>query len=390
MDMQKERVERDAAPEKGIRYGILANPGHNRVYFDASAGMSLAELEIAARRFQAACDDFRILEPEGIRLVTFRAAQPLQEADLALLSRLSFVYALFELENRADGRSALLPIRRRLSGFLGEDVGTILKYSGKTNELFTRMMLNVGILSGDFAEEADICLLDPVAGKGTTLYEAAILGWDAYGVEIAEKSVLEARTYFKKYLETGKYKHTMEKERISGEGRSFRSEMTRFEYAVSKEAQRQGRMRRLVLVEGDSRHANRYFKRNQFHLIVGDLPYGVQHGSQGEPADAGGAGSRSGGRRGGSGAGQGGSGTPTRNPKELVRACLPAWLDILRPGGTIVLAWNRFVLERAELADVFRVKGLTVLDEAPYDAFVHRVDQSILRDIMVVRKERDA
>ncbi len=248
---------------------------------------------------------------------------------------------------------------------MNDDVNTILKYSGKTNELFTRMMLNVGLLSGSFFGATGISVLDPVAGKGTTLFEAAASGWNAYGVEIGEKPVHEMCVFFRKYLETGKFKHVVAQERISGEEKRFKSEMTRFEYSASKEAQKAGAKQILCMVEGDSQYADRYFRREQFHLIVGDLPYGVQHGSHSQAA----------------------SPSLTRNPRELVKACLPAWLEVLKPGGTIVLAWNQFVLDREAFASVFRIKGLTVLNDTPYDKFLHRVDQAINRDIIVVRKE---
>ncbi len=348
----------------GIQYGLLANPGHNRVYFEASKTMALAELEIACRHFDTACHDFLPMEVEGIFLLAFRAERILNEADLRWISRLSFVFAIFRLESRADG-VVLLPVRKARTGVMNDDVATILKYTGKTNELFTRMMINVGVLSGSYAREPHICLLDPVAGKGTTLFETALSGWDAYGVEIGEKPVHEACVFFKKYLETGKFKHTMNRERISGEGKSFKAEMSRFEFAVSKEAQKAGEIQTLCLVEGDSRYADRYFRKEQFHVIVGDLPYGVQHGSHTQNV----------------------SPSLTRNPRELVKACLPAWLEVLKPGGTLVLAWNRFVLERDAFASVFRIKGLAILEDAPYDQFLHRVDQAINRDILVVRKE---
>lgn len=371
-----------------LTYGVLAHPGHNRVYFDASVSLSLAELTLAIRHFQAPCGDVRMLEVEGLRLFAFSASLPLSETDLTLLSRLSFVFGLFLLEPRQESH-VLVPIRKRTHGVLPEDVSTILKYTGKTNELFTRLLLNVGLLSGGFVHEPHIRMLDPVAGKGTTLFEAAINGWDAYGVEISEKAVEDARLYFKKYLETGKYKHTLERERLSGEGRHFRAAISRFSYAVSKEAVKSGDSRHLVLVEGDSRYANHYFKHNHFHLIVGDLPYGVQHGSHGAaiPAKPGTAQRvHPAGKKGGSPHHSEG-GNITRNPRELVQRCLPAWVDVLKPGGTLVLSWNRFVLERDTLAGVLRERGLTVLEDPPYQQFLHRVDQAINRDVMVARKE---
>lgn len=372
-----------------MTYGILAHPGHNRVYFESSSAMSLAELQLAAQHFQVPCDGFRLLDVEGLRMFVFSAQLPLTEADLLLVSRLSFVFALFVLEPRAEGY-AMLPIRKRSHGVLPDDVNTILKYTGKTNELFTRLLLNVGMLSGSFANEPRIRLLDPVAGKGTTLFEAAVNGWDAYGIDIAEKAVADARIYFKKYLETGKYKHTLEKERLSGEGRHFRAAFSRFSYAVSKEAVKAGDSRQLVMVEGDSRYADHYFKHNFFHLIVGDLPYGVQHGSHGAavPAKPGTAQrTHPVGKKGGAPGHGAGTSSFSRNPRELVHDCLPAWVEVLKPGGTLVLAWNRFVLERDALAGVLRERGLTVLEEPPYQQFLHRVDQAINRDVIVARKE---
>lgn len=345
-------------------YGLMANPGHNRVYFESSKTMALGELEIACRCFETRCGDFAHMDLEGIFLLIFRAEKKLSESDMRLLSRLSFVFAIFEMETRKEGY-VLLPIRKIRTGAMNDDVSTILKYTGKTNELFTRMMINIGLLSSQYSKGTKISLMDPVAGKGTTLFEAALSGFDAYGVEIGEKAVHEMCIFFRKYLETGKFKHMVAQERISGEGRIFKSEMTRFEYSVSKEAQKAGEKQVLCMVEGDSRYADHYFRREQFHLIVGDLPYGVQHGSHSQTI----------------------SPSLTRNPRELVKACLPAWLEVLKPGGTIVLAWNRFVLEREAFASVFHIKGLTVLNDPPYDGFVHRVDQAINRDILVVRKE---
>ena len=382
--------------QDGILYGLMANPGHNRVYFEASKVMALAELELACRQFDVPCGNVSAMDVEGIHLVTFRAEAPLSEADLRWVSRLSFVFAVFRMEIRADG-VALFPIRKLRTGVMNDDLVTILKYSGKTNELFTRLMVNVGLLSGKYAREPHISLMDPVAGKGTTLFEAAVSGWDAYGVEIGEKPVHEAGVFFKKYLETGKYKHTMERERLSGEGRRFKAVVSLFEFSASKEAQKAGVKQKLCMVEGDSRYADHYFRREQFHVIVGDLPYGVQHGSQtrnnpdepvpDSPPDLARGSSSSHTRSASSTRPRNGSSAPTRNPVELVRTCLPAWLEVLKPGGTIVLAWNRFVLERQALASAFRFKGLTVLEEAPYDQFLHRVDQAINRDIIVVRKD---
>ena len=53
-------------------------------------------------------------------------------------------------------------------------------------------MINVALLSSDFYNTKDINLLDPVAGKGTTLFESLIAGYNIYGIEINPNVVHEA------------------------------------------------------------------------------------------------------------------------------------------------------------------------------------------------------
>lgn len=235
-----------------------------------------------------------------------------------------------------------------------------MKYRGKTNELFTKLLINIAIHSGVYKNERRINILDPVAGKGTTLFEALRLGHSAFGLEIAPDAVQEAVAFFRKYLENYKYKHSYSQQKISGENKSFSAQKHTFGVFESKEAKKVGDALEFVIAEGDSRYADKIFSKERFHAIVGDLPYGVRHGSVSEQKQS----------------------SLTRNPSELLAACIPAWVKCLRPGGSIVLAWNTFVLPRHEMERFFTENGLTVLKSPPYDAFAHRVDQAINRDII--------
>lgn len=347
-----------------ITYAILANPGHNRVYFESSKKLSLAELEIACRRFSNECTGFSLTEIEGILYFTFNVEKPLSSDDIAWLSRLSFTYAIFELRKN-NPEISLVPVRKISSYYFSDDLSTILKYTGKTNEIFTRLMLNVAVLTSDFYNAKDIASLDPVAGKGTTLFESLIAGYNSYGIEISSKVVHEASVYFKKYLETGKYKHSFKKEKFSGEAKSFSSEFYKFEFAKTKEDLKSNQLLQLCMVAGDSKYSNRFFRKGMFHIIVGDLPYGVQHANVTSQNQS----------------------SFTRSPKELLLACLPSWVDSLKSGGVIVLAWNRFVLKREQMEEIFAKYSLVVMNESPYNQFEHRVDQAINRDILVARKK---
>jgi tRNA G10 N-methylase Trm11 len=105
-----------------------------------------------------------------------------------------------------------------------------------------------------------------------------------------------------------------------------------------------------------------FFKEGSFDLVVTDLPYGVQHGS----------------RTAGKGL--------VRSPEDLLAEAAPVWARLLRPGGAMGVAWNTFVAKRELAAGLLADAGLEVVEEAPYESFRHRVDQAILRDVIVARK----
>ena len=345
------------------KYAILANPGYNKTYFASSKPLSLAELSVTAGSLQSACHDIGQMTIAGITYYCFSCDQALSQADLGLLSHLSFLYALFEV---IPGEQQLLkPLLIPDQPFFDRDISSILKYSGKTNELFTRLMINLALLSSDFSDNQPIRLLDPLAGKGTTLFEGLMRGFDVSGIEIGSKAVHETAVFLKKYLETGRYKHTMKKEKLSGPNKSFSASVYRFEMARDKNALKdQASVRDLTLVAGDARLADQFFRKNSFHLLVADLPYGVQHGNvTNEKQNA-----------------------LTRNPDQLLKVCLPSWHAVLKPGGVIALAWNRNVLSREKLAAICEKEGFTVINDYPYDQFEHRVDQAIRRDILIAKK----
>lgn len=344
-------------------YAILANPGHNRVYFEQSKALSLAELSLALSALSAEYSQLELTPIAGVRYVTFTTDAPLADAALCTIARLSFVYALFELHG-GESEPCLRPLTLPEVLYLDSSISGILKYSGKTNELFTRLLINAALLSTDFSPEG-IRLLDPVAGKGTTLFEALSLGFDACGIELSEKAVSEGFTYFKKYLETARFKHSTATEKINLPDKAQSAKRFSVELSRNRDEQKAGLTRRLELVSGSSAYADKYYKKNSFHLIVGDLPYGVQHGNVGVT---------------------GRSGSLTRSPKALVSSCAGAWYSILKPGGAMALSWNSFVFSREDFSALLEQNGFRVLRGGVYEQLEHRVDQAIRRDVIVAKK----
>lgn len=169
-------------------YAVLCNPGHNRVYFETSLKLAVSELNIVANGLSEEYNNVQLQNICGIDYLTFETGKELSLSDIKILSDLSFFYALFKMET-IDEEVCLKPIRRIQDNFIDESMSTMLKYTGKTNEIFTRMMINVAYYSQKCGEE--IRLLDPIAGKGTTLYEGLVKGFSVYGIEIGSSVVNE-------------------------------------------------------------------------------------------------------------------------------------------------------------------------------------------------------
>lgn len=346
------------------RYLILQHPGHNRVYYKLAGALAQAELTVASERLETVCTEITIEEIRGIRYLSLITEDALSAYDLELVSRLSFVFALYEAIPQGD-EILLKPILQNDYQYLDNKISSLLKYQGKTNELFTKMMINVALLSSDFDHRDKLSLLDPVAGRGTTLYEGAVYGFDVTGVELDAKSCEATTQFFKKYMQDERYKHTQQNRMVSGKNKSQAVYAEDFEYAKDKADFKTPETRKhFTIVNGPSQQSSLYFKANTFNLIVGDLPYGVAHGNTSDSS----------------------SKSITRNPLELITECLPQWQKVLKTGGTVVLAWNSFLISREALAATFEAVGFDVLSEAPYGDFEHMVDKAIKRDIIVARK----
>ena len=343
------------------QYAILCNPGHNRVYFETSLKLSLSEFNIVAQKFSTKYEDMRRQNIDGIDYLTFQTMNELSPSDEKIISDLSFAYALFEIK-MINGELYLKPIKKMKDDFVDESISSIMKYTGKTNEIFTRMMINVAFYSQSNSE--NIRLLDPIAGKGTTLYEGLIKGYNVYGIEISDRIVNESYHFVKRFLETARYKHEYSSAKVSGANKSFSASRHIFETAKTKEEFKNKNTRTIELVAGNSIYANKYYKKNFFDIIIGDLPYGVQHHNVTNEKQS----------------------SLTRNPAELLGACLPSWREVLKPNGIIVLAWNSNVLARKKIEQLLEDQGFNVKNDDVYLQFEHRVDQSILRDIIVAGK----
>ena len=339
---------------------MLLLPSANRVYASASPDLARAELAVFSESvLDGALSDAELTQRGGVPYLEF-TAEPLNPHATAFLANLSASYALFE----ADGE-LLRPVDLHRLDRYDDDLITIQKYPGKTNEQFTKLLLNVTLMASAFAPEMAgraLTVFDPLCGRGTTLNQALMYGYHAAGIDTDQRDFEAYSAFIRTWLKRKRIKHEVSFDgpvRRDGKVIGRRLQLT---MAASKDDQKAGLGQRLDVVCADTLRAGEFFRPDTVDLVVTDAPYGVQHGS------------RSAARL-------------TGRPQDLLTAAVPVWARLLRPGGAVGIAWNTLVAPRAEAAAILATAGLDPVEHGPYLNFRHRVDQAIVRDVLVARKQ---
>ncbi len=334
-----------------VRYALLIAPSANRVYADASIRLTESELTVFATTvLDAKIVEIGPLDFAGVPYVGFTAPEPLSERDIAYLSNLSSAYALFQVEGDLLRPTALRPL-----AFFDDDLLTIQKYSGKTNEQFTKLLLNVTVLASSYASQMldrRLVIMDPLCGRGTTLNQALMYGYDAIGIDTDGKDFDIYSAFIRTWLKRKRIKHKAEITPVRKDKKNLARRL-----AVSI-----GTSTSLTVYHADTLQAREFLKGGIADVIVADLPYGVMHGSRTGEANL------------------------SRSPLQLLRSAIPVWTQLIQPGGTIGVSWNTHVAARAEAVAIFEDNGLRVCTGDGYLDFGHWVDQSIDRDVLVARK----
>lgn len=331
-------------------YGILRTPHQNSRYFEATEKLAKNELILILQAFKVAYKNLAYQEVSSLNLLVFEVDLTLDPRVVKALEVMSTSMAIFEI----DGMW-MKPLEKQGQAYLMSDLASILKYSGKTNEDFTGLMLNVGVFASDFKDDFDrpLTIFDPMAGKGTTLYKALMSGYHATGVEKEKKSASEMNQYLKRYLKFHHLKHEAKHQTIVISGKNLGTKYT-ITTANTKEAYKAGHVRTLSFAQGDTLDSNAFHKKNHAHVLVTDLPYGVQH--------------------------------PAAEMMAFLDKASAVWFQMIQKGGVAVIAYNTYHLSKEALASCFEDKGFVVLKEGIFGDFEHWVEQAVNRDILVLKK----
>ncbi len=324
---------------------MLLAPSLNRVYAGEAPRLAAAELAVTTGV------EVEPVVIAGVDYLRFEAT-----ADETLLRTVAEQSARLGLYEEESG--LLRPVELPVVDQLDEDLVTIPKYPGKTNEQLTRLLLNV-TLSQVTLPPGRRTVLDPLCGRATTLLQAWRLGHDGAGVEADEKAVEAFAAYLKTYLRRKRLKHTADMTPVRREGKSLGK---RFDAEVGLE----GGPLSMGIFTGDTRQSAKLWGKRRFDAIVTDAPYGVVHGSVTDV--------RGGTRR-------------DRSATGLLADAVPVWAGQLRIGGALGLSWNTLGTPREQLAEILTAAGLTVRDDGQWRRFSHRVDSSVHRDVIVAVRE---
>ena len=341
------------------QYALLVAPSSNRVYAGEAPRLTETELSVFGEALGACLRDPAPVELGGVTYIGFTTDRPLDPREVAYLSNVSSAYALFAMEGDCLRPVAMTPLAR-----YDDDLITIPKYPGKTNEQFTRLLLNVTVLTSAHGPEMldrRLVVLDPLCGRGTTLNQALRYGYDAIGIEADGGQVDAYSTFLRTWLRRKRLKHTVELHPVRHERKRVARRLTAT-LAPTKEAYRSGDIQQVTVLHADTVAARQLLRAGSCDVIVTDAPYGVAHRSaqEGSPRD--------------------------RRPQELLAAALPGWVELLRRGGALGLSFNTHVIGRDEVAALLAGAGLSVASSPAYQGFSHWVDQGITRDLLVARK----
>ena len=233
----------------------------------------------------------------------------------------------------------------------------VLKYKGKTNAAFTMLMLNLARAESAFArEKRPLTVLDPMCGKGTTLYCALEQGMNAVGIDRDRKDLKEAMDFVNRSLQMQRVKHSLAQSSRSVPKGSAVPEAV-YTLADTKEHYQAGDTRTLRFLLSDTCQAGALLRKEPVELLVADLPYGIQHAPE--------------------------NGGRPESIEQLMKRALPSWREAVKPGGVMAVSFNSYTLPKKHLAQWAFNAGWEPLTVSPLDDLEHYVEQAVNRDLLL-------
>ena len=245
------------APQRSTQYSNLAR--------------DLAEAELLASPIGSTLQDVALRKIAGQDYVQFSLQGPITDETARLLASMAMLGGVFEtFDSIGDVSGPLLrPVPATHPAFISPDMAATRRYKGKTNEAFTHFLCNIAKYASDFAREewAALDVVDPLCGGGTTLFTALSLGADVAGLDADRTDVESTAAFITQYCRENRIALATKEERLRKLG------ARRWLFQIGRDD-----VRRCMLALGDAGRTLELLQGfGRPHLIVTDLPYGIQH-----------------------------------------------------------------------------------------------------------------
>jgi hypothetical protein len=324
------------APQRSTQYATLARD------------LAQPELQLSPFGPQITGSELVILGgQEYLRCAVQQEPTAAHVHELGMVAMTSAFFLYYEQIGEVAG-PLLKPLESGFQPVLPPDLVATRRYRGKTNELFTHFLCNIARFSSAFADQpwSNLTLFDPLMGGGTTLFTGLMLGAaQVAGIEQDTDDVKSTAAYLSQYLQQERISHRMQPERFKKLG-------LRWDFSIGK---KEKESRHCLLVNGDTLDAPTLLPGFKPHLLVADLPYGIQHQGQ---------------------------------LTALLTSALPIWTTMVRTGGALALAWDATRFSRTTMLEtVSAFPELHIYNTPPYDQMAHQVDRVIKqRDVLVAQR----
>jgi len=299
--MNPTTIAAQISPQRSTQYSALAN--------------ALAPYELMLSPLGSQISEPLQIALGGQPYLKFDLTGALDQEALYELAHMAMTNAFFGYhEEIAEQRGPFLQPLSLVSSLengpqLPAELAIARRYRGKTNELFTQFLCNLARYSSDLSQRPwqTLRILDPLAGGGTTLFTGLVLGADVAGVEQNLKDVQSTVTFLRQFAQEARISHQISEERLKKLGHRWVCKLGK------NESDQQA-----IFTSGDTALTAQLVAGFRPHLIVTDLPYGIQH-----------------------------------NGKliMLLQNALPVWEKLLPPSGCLAFSWDATRFSRVERVD---------------------------------------
>ncbi|NJN82911.1 MAG: site-specific DNA-methyltransferase, partial [Caldilineaceae bacterium] len=199
------------APQRSTQYADLAR--------------HLAPLELQLSCLGATLSNLDLIELAGQSYLRFDLPSTPDADQLAELGSMAMTNAFFVYHPRigdVDG-PFLQPLANSFTPAFPPELAFTRRYRGKTNELFTHFLCNLARGGSGMADQpwSALRIFDPLAGGGTTLFTALMLGAEAVGVEQNQQDMASSATYLTQFMRERGIACKVKEERLKKLGRRW-------------------------------------------------------------------------------------------------------------------------------------------------------------------------